>query len=93
MRCKPMILAAVLGAFAAVALAADKTVTLSVPGMYCEMCPATVSKALKNVKGVQKVRASFQSKEAVVTFDDAVTSVEQLTGATRNAGYPSSVKK
>jgi len=42
--------------------ASDKTVTLSVPGMYCEMCPATVSKALKKVGGVEKVAASFETR-------------------------------
>lgn len=77
----------------AFAHAEDKTVTLSVPGMYCEMCPATVSKALKKVKGVEKVAASFETKEAVVTFDDARTSVDALRKATANAGYPSMLKQ
>ena len=75
------------------AYAENKSVTLSVPGMYCEMCPATVSKALKKVDGVEKVMASFQSKEAAVTFDDSKTSIEALQKATANAGYPSTLKK
>ena len=75
------------------AYANDKTVTLSVPGMYCEACPATVSKALKKVNGVEKVAASFETKEAVVTFDDAKTSVDALRKATADAGYPSTVKQ
>lgn len=75
-----------------VAQAAEKTVTLSVPGMYCEICPVTVSKALKKVNGVQNVKASFETKEAVVTFDDAKTSVQALQKATANAGYPSTLK-
>lgn len=79
--------------FFAPARANDKTVTLSVPGMYCEVCPATVSKALKKVNGVEKVAASFETKEAVVTFDDAKTSVDALRKATANAGYPSTVKQ
>lgn len=74
------------------ALADSKTVTLSVPGMYCEMCPATVSKALKKVNGVEKVAASFETKEAVVTFDDSKASVDKLREATTKAGYPSTVK-
>jgi len=73
--------------------ASDKTVTLSVPGMYCEMCPATVSKALKKVGGVEKVAASFETKDAVVTFDDTRTNVDALRKATANAGYPSTVKQ
>ena len=74
------------------AYADSKTVTLSVPGMYCEMCPATVSKALKKVDGVEKVAASYKAKEAVVTFDDGKTSVAALQKATANAGYPSTPK-
>lgn len=73
-------------------LADSKTVTLNVPGMYCEMCPATVSKALKKVNGVEKVAASFATKEAVVTFDDAKANVDKLREATAKAGYPSTVK-
>ncbi len=71
----------------------DKTVTLSVPGMDCEACPITVSKALKKVNGVGKVAASFETKEAVVSFDDAKTNVDALRKATANAGYPSTVKQ
>ena len=75
-----------------VALAAQKTVVLSVPGMDCEACPITVRKALEKVAGVEKAKATFQPKEAVVTYDDAKTSVEKLTEATKRAGYPSSIK-
>jgi len=71
----------------------NKTVTLSVPGMYCEACPITVSKALKKVDGVEKVAASFEKREALVTFDDAKTNVDALRKATANAGYPSMVKQ
>src|SRR5260370_25025882 len=75
------------------AYADSKTVTLSVPGMDCEACPITVSKALKKVDGVEKVAASLERKEAVVTFNDAKTTVEVLQKATTNAGYPSVVKR
>src|SRR6266704_2323276 len=43
------------------AYAENKTVTLSVPGMDCEACPITVSKALKKVDGVGKVAASVET--------------------------------
>jgi len=71
------------------ALAATKTVTLAVPSMTCPVCPITVKKALDSVSGVSKVDVSFAKKEAVVTFDDAKTSVTALTKATASAGYPS----
>ena len=74
------------------AMAAQRTVVLSVPSMNCATCPITVRKALEKVSGVQTVKARLEPPEAVVTFDDAVTSVDKLTQATRDAGYPSSVK-
>ena len=80
-------------AFCASAWAATKTVTLSVPGMTCAACPITVKKALNKVDGVEKTEVSLEKKEATVTYDDAKTSVNALLDATKNAGYPSSVKK
>lgn len=74
-------------------LAATKTVTLSVSKMTCAACPITVKKALEKVEGVEKTEVSFEKKEAVVTFDDAKTKVEALVDATKNAGYPSTVKR
>ena len=78
---------------AAPLLAAPRTVTLSVPGMTCATCPITVRKALSRVPGVSAVQASLERRQAVVTFDDERMSVEALTEATANAGYPSSVRK
>lgn len=77
---------------AAPAWAASKTVTLAVPGMTCAACPITVKKALSRVEGVSKAEVRFENREAVVTFDDAKTSVEALTSASENAGYPAAVK-
>jgi mercuric ion binding protein len=71
------------------AMAAPKTVTLSVPGMNCAACPITVKKALGKVPGVAKTDVNLDKREATVTFDDARTNVEALMRATQDAGYPS----
>ncbi len=73
--------------------AATKTVTLSVPGMDCPVCPITVKKALTKVDGVTKAEVNFDKRQAVVTFDDVKTNVETLTKATKDAGYPATVKQ
>ncbi len=83
-------LAAVLGG---PAWAATKTVTLSVTGMTCPACPITVKKALSKLEGVSKIDVSVENKEAVVTFDDAKITVQALLDATKNAGFPSTVKQ
>ena len=72
--------------------AAQKTVTLVVSKMTCATCPITVKKALTKVEGVSRAVVDFETKEAVVTFDDAKTTVTALTRATTDAGYPSIVK-
>jgi mercuric ion binding protein len=79
-------------ALSAPAWAATKTVTRSVPGMLCEACPITIKKALDKVEGVEKTEVSLEKNEAVVTFDDAKTTVTARLEATKNAGYPSTVK-
>lgn len=73
-------------------LAAVQTVTLSVPGMDCPVCPITVKKALEKVEGVKKAKVEFKTREASVTYDDAITSPEKLIKATTDAGYASTLK-
>jgi len=90
---KLAVLIALAGALSTPAWAATKTVTLSAPGMTCAACPITVKTALSRVAGVERAQVSFEKREAVVTFDDAKTTVEALTKATAGAGYPSTVKR
>jgi mercuric ion binding protein len=89
---KKLFAALALAAVVAPVWAATQTVTLSVPGMTCASCPITVKHALSKVEGVSKTDVSFDSA-SVVTFDDAKTSVQKLTKATEDAGYPSSLKR
>jgi mercuric ion binding protein len=57
------------------------------------VCPLTVKKSLERVSGVQQVTVDYASKTATVQFDDAITTADKLTEATKNAGYPSTIKK
>jgi mercuric ion binding protein len=89
---KLVVLVAIAVTLSTPAWAATKTVTLSVPGMTCAGCPITVKTALSKVAGVEKTEVNFEQREAIVTFDDTQTTVDALTKATENAGYPSTVK-
>ncbi len=73
-------------------LAAEQTVILKVDGMTCQSCPYQVKSALKRVEGVITASASLETREAEVTFDDAVTNIATLTEATTNAGFPSMLR-
>ena len=86
-------LIALMGALSSPAWAATKTVTLAVPGMTCAACPITVKTALAKVDGVEKTEVSVEKREAVVSYDDAKTTVAALTKATAGVGSPSPVKR
>jgi mercuric ion binding protein len=88
---KLITLLALSAALSVPAWAATQTVTLSVTGMTCASCPITIKKALNKVDGVETIEVNLEKKEALVTFDDAKTTVEALVEATTNAGYPSTV--
>ena len=73
--------------------AEEKSVVLSVPGMKCPACPITVIVAIKRVQGVKSVNANFESKLAVVSYDDQLTNISSLQEAAKNVGFPSKVIK
>ena len=72
--------------------ASFQQVVLTVDGMTCAACPKTVKTALEGVEGVYSAEATFEPPEAVVRFDPDKVTVEELTRATKNAGYPSEPK-
>lgn len=72
--------------------ASIKTVILSIPGMTCPACPITIKKALQHSTGVNKVSIDFETKMATVVLNPNKVQIIDLTTATNNAGYPSSVK-
>jgi periplasmic mercuric ion binding protein len=70
------------------AMAAVRTATLTVENMTCASCSYIVKKTLASIPGVSKVEVSFEKKIAVVTFDDAKTTLDKLTSASARAGFP-----
>ena len=73
------------------ATAAERTVTLAVDGMTCTSCPYIVRTALQELPGVARAEVSYADKTAVVTFNDAKTTVAALIQATADVGFPSRV--
>lgn len=89
MRLKLSAVLVAFAVFASVATAAERTVTLKIENMTCDLCAPTVKKSLSQIKGVIRVEVSAEKGAATVTFDDAQTDATALTKATTNAGYPS----
>lgn len=52
----------------------------------------SVKRSLTKVSGVTKAEVDLKQAEAVVTFDDTKATVEALTRATAEAGFPSKLK-
>ena len=65
-------------------------VTLEIAGMTCGHCVAAVKKALAAVPGVEAVEVTLSPARAGVACDPSKTTVEMLTKATAEEGYPSS---
>ena len=74
------------------AMAADRTIALSVKNMDCAACPSIVKASLQAVPGVASVAVSYKDKTATITYDDAKADVNQLVSATTKAGYRSAPK-
>ncbi len=63
------------------------TVTLSVGGMTCASCVATVENALRRLPGVKTATVNFATEKAIVEFDPKLTPVTALEQAVRDVGY------
>jgi P-type Cu+ transporter len=62
-------------------------IELPILGMTCVKCVATVERALREVSGVARATVNLDQQRAFVTYDPAVTRLEHLTQALRQAGY------
>lgn len=70
-----------------------QSITLDVQNMSCRACPITVRKALEKVPGVTDAKIDFDRKTATVRYDQDKVNSDELTRATTDAGYPSTVGK
>lgn len=61
--------------------------TFTVTGMMCAGCVATVEGQLRKAKGVEEVSVNLMEGRTLITYDDQVTSPEELQAAVRQIGY------
>jgi mercuric ion binding protein len=89
---KPISILAVVSMLAVPsAWAAEKSVTIKVPGMTCPTCPVTLKKSLMKEQGVFGVTVRYEKKQLVVSYDDAKTTPTAITRATAAVGFPSQI--
>ena len=74
-----------------VAPAESKTVTFKVAGMTCGGCVIGVRTVLTRLTGVSKADVSYEHTRAVITYDPARVTVEQMIAAIKTLGYTATV--
>ena len=62
-------------------------IILTIAGMTCGGCVNSVSKVLQATPGVHKADVSLVPSQAVVSYDAALASPEQLAQAVADAGF------
>jgi len=60
---------------------------LNVEGMSCGHCVAAVNKAVGALAGVANVEVSLQEKTAIVEYDAAIVTLDEIKEAIEDQGY------
>jgi copper chaperone CopZ len=68
-------------------------VSIPVEGMSCGACVARVKKTLKALPGVNDAHVSLEHREAEISYEPALTSLDKLKGAIDEMGYKSGTPK
>jgi len=69
-----------------------RTSTLAIGGMTCGGCVARVEERLARVRGVVRYEVSLENKEALVSYDPAMTAPEAIVAAVSETGFAASIK-
>lgn len=69
------------------------SVALSVEGMTCASCSVAVRTALKRLDGVRDARVSVEEKRAVVDYEPARVTPQQMIDAVNRLGYRASLAR
>jgi copper chaperone len=60
---------------------------LKVEGMTCQHCVQTVTEAVSEMIGVEKVDVSLEKKEVIIVFDELQTKTEAISAQIIEAGF------
>ncbi|VAX17729.1 hypothetical protein MNBD_NITROSPINAE02-517 [hydrothermal vent metagenome] len=66
---------------------------LEVSNLTCVSCAIPVRRSLEKLDGVESAKVTMNPPQAIVLYDPARITPDELTVATTKAGYPSSVEK
>jgi len=68
-------------------MAATTSMTFTVRGFHCSGCSDNLSKAIGNLEGVIRARASFDDANVVVRYDEERVSEQDLKDQISKSGF------
>ncbi len=71
--------------------AATTTQAFAVENMTCATCPITVKEAMNKLDGVISVKVDLESESANVEYNPAIVSADEISAASTNVGFPTSL--
>lgn len=60
---------------------------IPIQDMHCSSCEGRIEKAIRNVQGVKKVRASYAENMVYIEYDSDTCSTEEISKTIRNISY------
>lgn len=64
-----------------------KEISLRIEGMHCTGCSNRLERVLNNLDGVENAKVDFESKTAVISFNEGKNSIENIKEAIGDAGF------
>lgn len=65
----------------------NEQISLAITGMTCAACATRIEKNLSKIEGVQKTNVNLATEKATVSYDPALTSVEDMIERVKKTGY------
>ena len=64
-----------------------KEIKLKIEGMHCTGCSSRLEKVLNNTDGVESATDSFEKKQAIITYNESQTDIEQIKQIIQDTGF------
>ena len=72
-------------------IVADKvniqTINIGIKGMTCTSCEAHINHSVNQLKGILKVKSSYENGNAEIKFDKSETTIKEIEKAINSTGY------
>ena len=64
-----------------------KEIKLKIEGMHCTGCSSRLEKVLNNTDRVESATVSFEKKQAIITYNESQTDIEQIKQIIQDTGF------